>query len=316
MASAYTLVLHGGAGTIAPGSAADEAPYREALRGALAAGEAVLAGGGSALDAVVATVVWLEECPLFNAGRGAVFTAEAKHELDAGVMDGRTLAAGAVAGVRTIRNPIRAALEVMRDGRSVVLGGDGAEEFARERGLELVDPSWFSTERRLAQLRTVQAQGGQRAVVDHDVAAAVDENAQRFGTVGAVARDRHGHLAAATSTGGLTNKMPGRLSDSSMVGAGVYANDATCAVSSTGTGEHFIRGCVAHDIHARMLFLGEDMARAAQQSIDLALAPIGGRGGVIAVDREGRVAMPFNSTGMYRARVCEGSAPNVSIFAD
>jgi len=316
MASAYTLVLHGGAGTIAPGSAADEAPYREALRAALAAGEAVLAGDGSALDAVVATVAWLEECPLFNAGRGAVFTAEAKHELDAGVMDGRTLAAGAVAGVRTIRNPIRAALEVMRDGRSVVLGGDGAEQFARERGLELVDPSWFSTERRLAQLRTVQAQGGQRAVVDHDAAAAVDENAQRFGTVGAVARDRHGHLAAATSTGGLTNKMPGRLSDSSMVGAGVYANDATCAVSSTGTGEHFIRGCVAHDLHARMLFLGENLARAAQQSIDLALAPIGGRGGVIAVDREGRVAMPFNSTGMYRAWVGEGSAPNVSIFAD
>jgi len=316
MASAYTLVLHGGAGTIAPGSAADEAPYREALRAALAAGEAVLAGDGSALDAVVATVVWLEECPLFNAGRGAVFTAEAKHELDAGVMDGRTLAAGAVAGVRTIRNPIRAALEVMRDGRSVVLGGDGAEQFARERGLELVDPSWFSTERRLAQLRTVQAQGGQRAVVDHDAAAAVDENAQRFGTVGAVARDRHGHLAAATSTGGLTNKIPGRLSDSSMVGAGVYANDATCAVSSTGTGEHFIRGCVAHDLHARMLFLGENLARAAQQSIDLALAPIGGRGGVIAVDREGRVAMPFNSTGMYRAWVGEGSAPNVSIFAD
>src|SRR5215470_1426373 len=189
-------------------------------------------------------------------------------------MDGRTLAAGAVAGVRTIRNPIRAALEVMRDGRSVVLGGDGAEQFARERGLELVDPSWFSTERRLAQLRTVQAQGGQRAVVDHDAAAAVDENAQRFGTVGAVARDRHGHLAAATSTGGLTNKLPGRIADTPIVGAGVYANDATCAVSSTGTGEHFIRGCIAYDVHARIRYLQHDVTRAARDSIVECLQPL------------------------------------------
>jgi len=316
MSTPYALALHGGAGTIAPGSAADEAPYREALRAALAAGQAVLAGGGSALDAVIATVVWLEDSPLFNAGHGAVFTSEARNELDAGVMDGRSLAAGAVAGVRTIRNPILAALEVMRDGRSVLLGDEGAERFARERGLNLVEPSYFSTPHRLAQLRAVQAKAGSHAVVDHDAAAAVKDDSQRVGTVGAVARDRQGHLAAATSTGGLTNKMPGRISDSSVVGAGVYANDATCAVSCTGTGEHFIRGCIAYDVHARMRYLQHDVARAAGDSIVQSLQPLGGRGGVIAVSRDGQLAMPFNSTGMYRAWVREGGNPGVAIFAN
>jgi beta-aspartyl-peptidase (threonine type) len=314
VSSHFALALHGGAGTIAQGSAADEAPYREALRSALLAGQAVLASGGSALDAVIAAVVWLEDSPLFNAGHGAVFTSDASHELDAGVMDGSSLAAGAVCGVRTIRNPILAAREVMRDGRSVLLGSDGAERFARDHGLEIVEPSYFSTPHRLAQLRAVQAKARDRAVVDHD-AAAMEDDSERFGTVGAVARDRQGHLAAATSTGGLTNKMPGRVSDSSQIGAGVYANDATCAVSCTGTGEHFIRGCVAYDVHARMHYLGNDVSRAAQESIARSLQPLGGRGGVIAVGRDGQLAMPFNSPGMYRAWVREGEAAHVAIFA-
>jgi len=231
-------------------------------------------------------------------------------------MDGSSLAAGAVAGVRTIRNPIRAALEVMRDGRSVLLGADGAERFAKERGLEIVEPSHFSTPQRLAQLRAVQATAGDRAVVDHDAAAAMEDNSERFGTVGAVARDRHGHLAAATSTGGLTNKMAGRISDSPIVGAGVYANDATCAVSCTGTGEHFMRGCVAYDVHARMRYLNQGLARAARDSIAESLQPLGGRGGVIVVSRDGQLAMPFNSPGMYRAWAREGEAPRAAIFAE
>lgn len=315
MANFFALALQGGAGTIAPGSVAHEAPYRAGLLDALAAGQAVLERGGTAVDAVIATVVSLEDCPLFNAGRGAVFTSDAQNELDAGVMDGSTLAAGAVSCVRTIRNPILAALEVMRDGRSVILGGDGAETFARERGLQMVEPSYFATPHRLAQLHAVQATEGDRAVVDHDAATATRDESTRFGTVGAVARDRHGHLAAATSTGGLTNKMPGRVSDSSIVGAGVYANDATCAVSSTGTGERFIRACVAYDIHARMRYLSEDVATAAADSVTQGLEPIGGRGGVVVVSREGTIAMPFNSTGMYRAWVREGEAPRVAVFA-
>jgi len=311
----FALALHGGAGTIAPGSAADEARYREALLEALAVGHAKLASGASALDAVIATVVSLEDCPLFNAGYGSVFTADGRHELDAGLMDGSSLAAGAVAGVRTIRNPIRAALEVMRDGRSVILGGDGAEKLARKHGLETVEPSYFSTPQRMTQLRAVQAAAANRAMLDHD-AAAIDSSSQRIGTVGAVARDREGHLAAATSTGGLTNKMPGRIGDTSIIGAGVYANDATCAVSSTGTGEHFIRACIAYDVHARMRYLGRDVARAARESISESLQPIGGRGGVIAVGRDGQIAMPFNSPGMYRAWVVEGDAPRAAIFAE
>jgi len=315
MTSPYALALHGGAGTIAPGTSADEAPYRAGLLEALAAGRQVLERGGSALDAVIASVVSLEDCPLFNAGRGAVFTSDEKNELDAGVMDGRTLAAGAVSCVRTLRNPILAAREVMLDGRSVMLGMEGAEAFARERGLAMVEPSYFATPHRLAQLRAVRATTGDRAVVDHDAAAAAKSDATRFGTVGAVACDRDGHLAAATSTGGLTNKMPGRISDTSIVGAGVYANDATCAVSCTGTGERFIRACVAYDIHARMRYLKDDVATAAGDAIVHGLEPLDGRGGVIAVSRDGQIAMPFNSTGMYRAWVRAGDSPRAAIFA-
>jgi len=315
-ANSFALALHGGAGTIAPGGAEHEAPYRAALLEALALGRALLERGESALDAVIASVVSLEDCPLFNAGRGAVFTSDEQNELDAGVMDGSSLAAGAVAIVRTIRNPILAALEVMRDGKSVMLGGDEAERFAREHGLQMVEPSYFATPHRLAQLHAVRAAAGDRAVVDHDAAAALRDDSQSLGTVGAVARDRHGHLATATSTGGLTNKMPGRISDSSIVGAGFYANDATCAVSCTGTGERFIRACVAYDVHARMQYLGQDLTAAARDSVRQGLEPLGGRGGVIAVGRDGELAMPFNSTGMYRAWMRDGEPAHVAIFVE
>ena len=314
MSTPFALALHGGAGTIVRGSM-DEASYREGLRAALAAGQAVLSGGGTALDAVIASVVSLEDCALFNAGHGAVFSADGGHQLDAGVMDGSSLAAGGVTGVRTIRNPILAAREVMRDGRSVLLAAEAAEGFARERGLAMVDPSYFSTPARLAQLHAVQATLGQQALLDHDAAAKAAEDSERLGTVGAVARDREGHLAAATSTGGMTNTMPGRVSDSSIVGAGVYANDATCAVSTTGTGEHFIRSCAAYDVHARMFYLRQDLASAAGDSIVKSLQPIGGRGGLVAVSQDGQLAMPFNTPGMYRAWLREGEAAQVAIFA-
>ena len=321
MSRTYALALHGGAGTIQPGTPDDETPYREALLAALATGQRVLAEGGSALDAVVATVVSLEDHPSFNAGHGAVFTANGGHELDAGIMDGRTLGAGAVAGVRTVRNPILAAREGLRDGRWVVLGGEGADAFASARGLDIVDASYFSTPHRLAQWRIVRkVQDG--AVLDHDAASLERSgggesaaSSQRFGTVGAVALDRDGHLAAATSTGGLTNKTPGRIGDTPVIGAGVYANDATCAVSSTGTGEHFIRACIAYDVHARMHYLRQDVGTAARASIAESLGAIGGRGGIVAVGRDGGIAMPFNSTGMYRAWVCEGDERKAAIFA-
>jgi len=311
MTTNYVLALHGGAGTIARSSSDDEMPYRQALLEALAAGQAVLAADGSAVDAVVATVKALEDCPLFNAGHGAVFNAGGGHELDAGVMDGGNVMAGAVGGVRRIRNPVLAAREVMRDGRSVLLGCEGAERFAEAHGLAMVEPDFFSTPHRREQWRAARAlrPGGQS--LDHDPSADDDG---RFGTVGAVALDRHGHLAAATSTGGMTNKQVGRIGDTPLVGAGVYANDATCAVSTTGTGEHFIRACVAHDIHARMRYRGQSLDEAAVGSIAEGLEPIGGRGGLVAVDAGGRLALRFNSTGMYRAWVREGEAPLAAIF--
>jgi beta-aspartyl-peptidase (threonine type) len=314
MTDSFALALHGGVPHFPPGDPAAEAPYREALLAALEVGRGILVGGGGALDAVIATVVWLEDFALFNAGRGSAFTAEATHELDAGVMDGRSLAAGAVAGVRTIRNPILAALQVMREGRCVLLGAEGAEALARRCGLATVDPSYFSTPQRLAQLHAIQARDRDQAI-DDDGSVSGPGAAHRSGTVGAVARDRNGHLAAATSTGGLTNKIPGRIADSPIVGAGVYANDATCAVSCTGTGEHFIRACVAHDVHARMQYGHANLETAAGESIAQGLAPVGGRGGVIAVSSKGEIALPFNSAGMYRAWVRAGDPPRAAIFA-
>jgi beta-aspartyl-peptidase (threonine type) len=304
----FALALHGGAGTITRSTPQAEAPYHEGLRAALAAGEAVLAQGGDALQAVVAAVVVLEDCAWFNAGHGAVFTNEETHELDAGLMDGRTRAAGALAGVTSLKNPILGALEVLRDGRCVLLGGAAADAWCAARRVATVAQAYYSTPQRREQLHAVRARSPQAAVLDHTGAAS------KMGTVGAVALDRHGHIAAATSTGGMTNKRAGRIGDTPLVGAGVFANDTSCAVSTTGTGEHFIRGCIAHDVHARMAYAGLPLAEAARMAIADSLAPLGGSGGLVAIDRQGRIAMPYNSAGMYRAWLREGESARSAVF--
>lgn len=318
----YVLAVHGGAGTILPGQQ-DEARYHAGLREALAAGEAVLRAGGSAVQAVVASVVALEDCPLFNAGHGAVLTSAGTHELDAGVMDGLGLCAGAVAGVRHVRNPVRAAHALLAEGRCVLLGAEAADRFAATMGLPTVPNHYFTTPHRLAQLRALQAAAPTATSLDHadddermrraPLHAASDDSA-RFGTVGAVALDAHGNLAAATSTGGMSNKRPGRIGDTPLVGAGVYANNATCAVSATGTGEHFIRACVGHDIHARIAHGGASLASAAHAVVHQSLPALGGSGGVIALARDGSLAMPFNVRGMYHGWVRSGEPPGTAIF--
>lgn len=310
----YTLAVHGGAGTIARGQT-DAAPYHAGLRAALAAGEAVLAQGGSALDAVVVAVRALEDEPLFNAGRGAVYTSAAQHEMDAAVMIGSTLMAGAVAGVRTLRNPVQLARTVM-DSKFVLLSGDGAEQFAHDHGFEAMPPGYFHTEHRLAQLHKLQNEASGAMQMDHapDRAAPLDET-RKFGTVGAVALDSAGHLASAVSTGGMTNKHPGRIGDSPLVGAGIYANDQSCAVSATGSGEHFIRACVAHDIHARMAYAGATLEAASRAAL-AEVGRLGGEGGVIAVDRQGNIALPYISAGMYRGWLRAGEVAQTRIFED
>ncbi|MDD0840653.1 isoaspartyl peptidase/L-asparaginase [Curvibacter sp. HBC61] len=318
------IALHGGAGTLTRSAITPEqqARYRAALRDILLAAQALLAQGADALDVVTEAVRLLEECPLFNAGRGAVYTAEARHELDACVMRGSDLAAGAVAGVTRLRNPVLAARAVLASAAPVLLIGEGAERFALARGCEAVDPDWFDTPERLAQLRTVQAaQSG--AALDHDAQtllaaqppAPLDERA-KFGTVGAVALDVHGHLAAATSTGGVTNKLPGRVGDSPLVGAGNYANDRTVAVSCTGMGEAFMRGLAAYDVSALMAYAGLPLHEATRRVVMDKLPPLGGRGGLIAVDAQGQVALPFNTEGMYRGWARPGQDPVVAIYAD
>lgn len=274
-------------------SAALRRRYEIGLERALAAGAAVLARGGASLDAVCAAVVELEDSPLFNAGRGAVYNADGKHELDAGVMDGATLRAGAVGAVGRIRNPVLAARAVMEKSRHVLLVGRGAERFASRHGLKMESPAYFATRSRLLALK--------RRLEGH------------HGTVGAVARDRAGNLAAATSTGGYTGKLPGRVGDSPIVGAGTYADNSACAVSGTGLGEAFIRAVVAYDVAARMRYGGEGLAAAARKAL-AGVARLGGDGGLIAVDRRGGIAMPFNSEGMYRACMDSAGRKVVALF--
>ena len=312
----FVLAIHGGAGTIAA-DRIDASPFHAGLHAALEAGGAVLRAGGSALDAVEAAVMALEDCPLFNAGRGAVYTADATHELDASIMEGTTLKAGAVAGVNRVRNPVSLARRVMEAGGPVLLAGSGAQRFAEEQGLATEAPAYFHVEHRLAQLRFIQAGGSREAALDHSVhvPAPIIED-RKFGTVGAVARDRNGRLAAAVSTGGMTNKKPGRIGDSPIVGAGIYANDRTCAVAATGTGEAFLRAVAAHDVHARMLYRGECLDAAAAGVIHESLAGLGGEGGLVAVDSAGRVAMPFNTRGMYRGVIRAGEAPRTMIHSE
>lgn len=313
------IAIHGGAGTLSRAhiSAEKERAYHAALQQVLLAGQAVLAQGGTAMEAVCEAVRLLEDCPLFNAGHGAVFTAQATHELDAAVMDGATLAAGAVAGVSRIRNPVQAARAVMQNGQHVLMVAEGAERMAQEAGLATVEPSYFSTPARHAQLLAAQAlQAG--VVLDHDGAAAlagraIDEG-RKMGTVGAVALDAHGHLAAATSTGGMTNKLPGRLGDSPLIGCGTYADDRTAAVSCTGHGESFIRVAAAHDVCARMAYGGASLEAATHAVVHEALPAVQGTGGLIAVDRQGNVCLPFNTEGMYRGIARVGQAPESFIY--
>ena len=315
------IVIHGGAGTIArEGAAAEQEPaYHAALLAVLTPAQQLLGGGGSALDAVCLAVGLLEDCPLFNAGHGAVFTHDETHELDAAVMDGATLRAGAVGCVSRIRNPVRAARAVMEHTDHVLLVGAAADALAERLGLGMVSPGYFSTAARREQLRRSLAAG--RTLLDHDAASlafrqpeAPLEEERKLGTVGAVALDARGNLAAATSTGGMTNKQPGRIGDSPLIGAGTYADNRSAAVSCTGSGEMFIRAAAAHDVCARMAYGGLSLELAARQVVMDALPAIGGRGGLIAVDAKGNFTMPFNTEGMYRGYARIGEAPQTAIF--
>ncbi len=310
----YVLALHGGAGVIERGSMTPEreAAYRAKLEEALRAGHTVLAAGGSSIDAITATLPILEDSPLFNAGRGAVFTSEGTVELDASIMDGATLEAGAVAGVKHVRNPILLARRVMEDSPHVMMVGDGAEAFAEQEGFEAVPNDYFYTDERREALDRVQEQ---ERSTSGDLGRP-PEAWQMTGTVGAVALDQNGHLAAATSTGGMTNKRYGRVGDSPIIGAGTYADDRTCAVSATGHGEYFIRLAIAHDISARMMYLGASVTDAAAAVIHERLTDLGGTGGVIAMDGEGHVAMPFNTPGMFRGMIDADGGVTIEIYGD
>ncbi len=308
----FGLVIHGGAGTIERSkmTPAREQEYHAALERSLRAGFQILEKGGSSLDAVEASVRVLEDDPLFNAGRGAVFTSEGMNELDASIMDGTTLKAGAVASVKHIKNPISLARLVMEKSPHVMLDCAGAEAFAKEQGVEMVDQKYFFTQERWDALQRVKeaekkgGAGGKEFVVsDQD----------KHGTVGAVARDQSGNLAAATSTGGTSNKHPGRIGDSPVIGAGAYANNATCAVSATGDGEFFIRAVAAHDVSALIEYRGVKLSDAAQAVLDK-VAKLGGTGGLIAIDRNGEMALPFNTNGMYRGHVDQDGKIVVEIY--
>jgi len=306
MVARWSIAIHGGAGTILREKLTDKrrAAYEAGLAAALDAGAKVLTAGGSALDAAAAAVVLLEDDPLFNAGRGATFTFDGKIELDAAIMDGRTRAAGAVAGVATVRNPVLLAREVMERGPHVFLAGAGAERFARECGFEAVDPAWFETPERRRQLEEFRARKG--GWFDSSV---------KYGTVGAVARDSAGHVAAATSTGGLTGKRWGRIGDSPVIGAGTYADDRACAVSATGAGEYFIRAGAAHAICDRVRLLGESV-QAAADAVIAEVGELGGDGGVIVAGADGTTAFAFSTPGMYRGRADSEGLREVAIFAD
>ncbi|MBY6255566.1 beta-aspartyl-peptidase [Phytobacter diazotrophicus] len=308
------IAIHGGAGAISRAqlSPEKERQYIAALSAIVETGQKMLNAGESALDVVTEAVRLLEECPLFNAGIGSVFTRDETHELDACVMDGYSLRAGAVAGVSRLRNPVLAARLVMERSPHVLLVGEGAENFAFAEGIEPVSPELFSTPERYEQLLAARAEG--QTVLDHG-GAPLDET-KKMGTVGAVALDKQGNLAAATSTGGMTNKLPGRVGDSPLPGAGCYANNASVAVSCTGTGEVFIRTLAAYDIAALMDYGGLSLHEACEAVVMEKLPALGGSGGLIAVDREGNIALPFNSEGMYRAWGYAGDAPSVGIYRE
>lgn len=346
------IAIHGGAGTIRRSAMTPEkeAEYRAVLTQALQAGHEVLKRGGSALDAVSAAVIIMEDSPLFNAGKGAVLTAEGTVELDAAIMDGSTLKAGAIAGVKGVKNPILLARRVMDKTPHVMLTGKGAEHFAGEQGFERMPDSYFITERRAQELQRAQQNSAAKPLppdetpgstapkkdssqkrseiipqtppdtkntLTYDDTAPLEEGShegKKFGTVGAVALDKNGNIAAATSTGGMTNKKYGRVGDAPIIGAGTYANNTTCAVSATGHGEYFIRSVVGYDIAALMEYKTFSLQRAADEVVMKKLVEKGGSGGVIAIDGRGNIAMPFNSEGMYRGCITADGKVIVEIF--
>jgi beta-aspartyl-peptidase (threonine type) len=315
----FGLVIHGGAGTILKKNMTDslEKAYRLKLEEATKAGHKILADGGTSMEAVTAAINIMEDSPLFNAGKGAVFTHDGTNELDASVMDGKTLNAGAISGVTTVKNPIDLAVAVMDKSEHVMLSAKGAEQFAKEQGLEIVDPSYFYTERRFQSLQKIIDK--EKTQLDHDgdkKVAFMDPYIKdsKFGTVGCAALDKHGNLAAGTSTGGMTNKRYNRIGDAPIIGSGTYANNATCAVSSTGWGEFFIRAQVAHDISAMMEYKGVTLQEAASEVIQKKVPALGGDGGIVAIDKDGNVAMEFNTAGMYRAHMNAKGDLDIKIY--
>lgn len=315
----YVLAIHGGAGTLLKKDMSDEKEkaYTDVLKQSLIAGNTVLKNNGTSLDAVEAAIKVMEDSPLFNAGKGAVFTHEETNEMDASIMDGKTLKAGAVAGVKTIKNPIVGARVVMDKSPHVMMTGKGADEYAKSQGVEIVDPSYFYTEGRFKQLKEIQE--SERIELDHSAKPKEKKSSnnmydKKFGTVGAVALDKYGNLAAGTSTGGMTNKRFGRVGDSPIIGAGTYANNNTCAVSATGHGEFFIRSVVSYDISALMEYKGLSLDKATDEVVMKKLVKIGGEGGVVALDKKGNVSMKFNSEGMYRGFIKADGKANVFIY--
>lgn len=313
----FVLAIHGGAGTILKKNMTDslEKAYIEKLTESLQAGYDQIKQGKSSLDAIEAAIHVMEDSPLFNAGKGAVFTNQGKNELDAAIMDGSNLKAGAVAGVTSIKNPISAARAVMDKSEHVMMVGKGAEEFAAKNGIEIVDPKYFWTQQRWDGLQRALKRDAERAELDHD-----DKQAflppykdEKFGTVGCVALDQHGNLAAGTSTGGMTNKKFGRVGDAPIIGAGTYANNETVAISCTGWGEFFIRSVAAYNVSAKMKYAKLNIKEASQQVID-EIGKLGGDGGMIAIDKNGEVAMPFNTEGMYRGTVTADGKITVEIY--
>lgn len=313
------IVIHGGAGTILKENMTpeQEEAYQAKLKEAVTAGYDVLKNGGESLDAVIAAIQIMEESPLFNAGVGAVFTHEGKNELDASIMNGKDLNAGAVSGVSTVKSPIQLARTIMEESEHVMLSGAGAETFAQQQGLEIVSPDYFYTENRMRSLE--RAIEREKVELDHDGQAAFYDpyiKNSKYGTVGCVALDKNGNLAAGTSTGGMTNKRYNRIGDAPIIGAGTYANNKSCAVSSTGWGEYFIRGVVAYDIAAKMEYQNKTVADASKEVIQDKLTEMGGTGGIIAIDKNGEISMEFNTPGMYRASIDANEELYIGIYEE
>ncbi len=314
----FAIVIHGGAGTILKENFTEEKvkAYQNKLSEAINVAYEILEKGGSSIDAVEAAIKIMEDSPLFNAGKGAVFTNSGTNEMDASMMEGKTLNAGAVSGVRTVKNPITAARLVMEKSEHVMLSGKGADEFAKKNGLEIVDSSYFYDEKRYEHLQKIKE--SEKMQLDHDSDQGnIEQNKDyKYGTVGAVALDKNGNIAAATSTGGMTNKKYGRIGDSPIIGAGTYANNNTCGVSCTGHGEYFIRKVVAYDVSALMEYKNMSLKEASDFVIHKKMKEFGGDGGLIAIDKDGNIAMPFNTSGMFRAYKKANGESLVKMFKD